>query len=120
MEVPARVCQVRWDAGVVRHCVVPDETLYIYTMTLTPEDYPVIHFQDPNQPAHVTGYNVYRSDDPGVPPGQWRQVASDVVDMDEAEPNKQWVDDSGDQSPTGSWYYDVAAYNHRCPAEGPR
>ena len=31
----------------------------------------------------------------------------------------QWVDNSGD---SGTWYYQVAAYNHHCPpesAEGP-
>jgi uncharacterized repeat protein (TIGR01451 family) len=110
----------RWDAGMVVDCVVPDETVYIYSITLTPQDYPVLHFQDPNQAAHVTGYNIYRSHDAGLPPDQWPQIASDVVDMDAGEPNNQWVDTSGDVSPTGIWYYDVAAYNHRCPAEGPR
>jgi hypothetical protein len=110
----------RWDAGMVVDCVVPDETVYIYSITLTPQDYPVLHFQDPNQAAHVTGYNIYRSHDASLPPDQWPQVASDVVDMDAVEPNKQWVDTSGDVSPTGIWYYDIAAYNHRCPAEGPR
>ena len=39
--------------------------------------------------------------------------------MDEATPNKQWVDTSGDVPPSGIWYYLVAAYNNRCPAEGP-
>jgi uncharacterized repeat protein (TIGR01451 family) len=113
---------LRWDAGMVPDCVVPDEPVYIYGMTVTDDgnDYPVIHFQDPNQPAHITGYNVYRSDTASPPPGSWPLVASDVIDMDEATPNKQWVDSSGDVSPTGIWYYDVAAYNHRCPAEGPR
>lgn len=32
-------------------------------------------------------------------------IASDIIDMDEATPNKQWVDTSGDVSPTGIWYY---------------
>ena len=43
-----------------------------------------------------------------------------AVDMDEATPNKQWVDTSGDIPPSGIWYYQITAYNHRCPAEGPR
>ena len=113
---------VRWDAGMIPNCIVPDETVYIYDMTLTDDgnDYPVLNFQDPNQPSQVTGYNVYRSSDAGLPPGEWPLVASDVIDMDESEPNLQWVDSSGDISPTGVWYYDIAAYNHRCPAEGPR
>jgi hypothetical protein len=46
-------------------------------------------------------------------------VATDVVDMDEATPNKQWIDTSGDVSPSGTWYYKVSGYNNRCPAEGP-
>ena len=112
----------RWDAGMIPDCVVPDETVYIYGMTLTDDgnDYPVLHFMDPNQPSQVTGYNVYRSSDAGLPPGDWPLVASDVVDMSESEPDNQWVDSSGDVSPTGAWYYQVTAYNHRCPAEGPR
>ena len=39
--------------------------------------------------------------------------------MDEATPNKRWVDSSGDVSPTGIWYYEVTAYDHVCLAEGP-
>ncbi len=45
-----------------------------------------------------------------------------IIDMDEATPNKPWVDISGDVSPTGIWYFQVTAYNNRCPAqtaEGP-
>ena len=112
----------RWDAGMIPNCIAPDEPVYIYSVTLTTDgnDYPILHFQDPNQPSQVTGFNVYRTSDAGQPPAQWPQVASDVVDMDEAEPNNQWVDTSGDVSPTGIWYYDLAAYNHRCPEEGPR
>jgi hypothetical protein len=75
---------------------------------------------DPNQPDQVTGYNVYRSPDAGLPPGDWPLVASDVIDMDEAASNKQWIDTTGDISPTGIWFYSISAYNHRCPAEGPR
>ncbi len=111
---------VRWDAGMIPHCAVPDEAVYIYDMTLTDDgnDYPILNFQDPNQPSQVTGYNVYRASRLG-PGSDVQLVASDVTDMDESEPNIQWVDSSGDASPTGLWYYFVAAYNHRCPAEGP-
>jgi hypothetical protein len=116
----------RWDAGMVptAACMPPDEPVYIYTMTLTDDgnNYPVLHFMDPNQPDAITGYHVYRSSDPVPLPDTWPLVATDIIDMDEATPNKQWVDTSGDVSPTGSWYYQVTAYNHRCPAqdaEGP-
>ncbi len=42
-----------------------------------------------------------------------------IIDMDEAAPNKPWVDTAGDVSPSGIWYYQLNAYNHRCSAEGP-
>ena len=115
----------RWDCGMVPGalCVVPDEPVYIYSVTLTTDghDYPILNFMDPNQANQVTGYNVYRTHDPALPHDEWPQVASDVVDMDEATLNKQWIDTSGDDPPTGYtvWYYQVTAYNHRCPAEGP-
>jgi hypothetical protein len=116
----------RWSAGLwqVGICAPPDETVYIYNVTLTTDGnaYPVLHFQDPNQMSAVTGYNVYRSSDAGLPHEQWSMMADNVIDMDESEPNKQWVDTSGDVSPSGLWYYQVAPYNHECPegmAEGP-
>jgi uncharacterized repeat protein (TIGR01451 family) len=109
-----------WDAGIAA-CWAPDEPVYIYRMTVTADGnhFPVIHFQDPNQPSQITGYNVRRSSTAAPPPEEWPLVATDVIDMDEAEPNKQWVDQSGDVSPTGVWFYQVTAYNHGCPAEGP-
>ena len=110
----------KWDAGIAA-CWPPDEPVYIYRMTVTSDGnaYPVIHFQDPNQPEQVTGYNVRRSSTAAPLPGTWPVVATDVIDMDEATPNKQWVDQSGDISPTGVWFYQVTGYNHACPAEGP-
>jgi hypothetical protein len=75
---------------------------------------------DANQPAQVTGYNVYRSSDAQLPPGSWSQIGANVADADDATPNKQWIDSSGDVSPTGIWFYEVAAYNGNCAAEGPR
>jgi hypothetical protein len=109
------------DAGLVLGCPGPDEPIYIYLMTLSTDgnDYPILHFMDSNQPGQVTGYNVYRSSDPAPAPSTWPMVASDIIDMDEATPNKQWVDTSGDVSPTGIWYYEVTAYDHVCLAEGP-
>lgn len=115
----------RWDCGMVPGalCFPPDEPVYIYSVTLTTDghDYPILNFMDPNQANQVTGYNVYRTHDPALPHNEWPKVASDVVDMDEATLNKQWIDTSGDNPPPGYtvWYYQVTAYNHRCPAEGP-
>ena len=105
-------------------CTSPDEPVYVSEMALSTDgnDYPILTFQDPNQPIQITGYNVYRSSDPATSPSTWPLVASDVIDMDEATPNKQWVDTSGDVSPSGVWYYQVTGYNSRCQgesAEGP-
>jgi hypothetical protein len=111
----------RWDAGIVA-CWPPDEPIYLYMVRLSTDGnkYPILDYQDPNQPGQVTGYNVYRWSTRSLPPSQWPLVATDVIDMDEGTPNKQWVDTTGDVSPTGVWYYSVSAYNHACPAEGPR
>jgi hypothetical protein len=112
----------RWDAGVVGssgECFPPDELLYIYEIGLTPSDFPILNWYDWNQPTQITGYNVYRTSDPGLPHDQWDLVASDIVDGDESTPNNQWIDQSGDP---GILFYQVAAYNHNCPpetAEGP-
>jgi len=110
----------RWDAGIVA-CWPADEPVFIANVRLSADghNYPILDYQDPNQPEQVTGYNVYRSSVASQPPAEWPLVATDVIDMDEATPNRQWVDQSGDVSPTGAWYYQVTAYNHRCPAEGP-
>jgi hypothetical protein len=105
------------DAGLVAGCPAPDEPVWIYLVTKSvPDDYPILHFQDPNQPADVTGYNIYRVDNPSRPHNEWTLVGSNVVDMDEATPNKQWTDTSG---ASGNWYYEVAAYGSICSNEGP-
>ncbi len=116
----------RWDAGMVPSvaCMPPDEPVYIYGMRLTTDgnDYTILDFMDPNQPDQISGYNVYRSSDAGLPLASWPLAATDVIDMDEATANKQWIDTTGDVSPSGTWYYQISAYNNRCPvstAEGP-
>jgi hypothetical protein len=95
-------------------CAIPDEELYISTLTIDGNGKPVIHYQDPNQPADVTGYNVYRASNPA---GPWTLIGSNVVDMNAGTPNNQYVDTSGDVG--GPWYYQVAAWNEACGAEGP-
>jgi hypothetical protein len=97
-------------------CIAPDERIYLYMVTRDLHDNPVLHFMDPNQPNEVTGYNTYRSTNPALPPEQWTLMGTNVIDMDEGTPNKQWVDQTGDP---GSFYYQVAAYNSACPVEGP-
>jgi hypothetical protein len=101
-------------------CIVPDEPVWIYQVTLSvPDGYPILHFQDPNQPGERTGYHIRRNDDPVPPKSTWPLVASNIVDMDAGTPNIQWTDTSGDVPPSGTWYYQVTAYNGICAAEGP-
>jgi hypothetical protein len=107
-----------WSAGMVQDgpCYAPDEPVYIYAVRHDGNNWPILDLQDPNQPDQVTGYNVYRSPSPGAP-WPWPLIGSNVVDMDAATANVQWVDQSGD---SGSFYYQVSAYNAACDAEGPR
>jgi len=95
-------------------CVAPDEEIYITMVTLDMNGNPVLHYQDANQPSDVTGYNIYRSSNPI---GPWTMIASDVVDMDEATPDKQYVDSTADVGEI--FYYKIAAYNNVCSLEGP-
>jgi len=113
-----------WSAGLRRLgiCTPPDEAVYISKMTTDANGNTVLHIQDPNQPNAVTGYNIYRTSDAGLPHDQWPALADDVTDMDAVEPSIQWVDTTADVAPGGIWYYLAAAYNHECPedtAEGP-
>jgi hypothetical protein len=95
-------------------CVAPDEETYITTMSLDGNGKPVLHYQDPNQPADVTGYNIFRAT---APTGPWNMIGSNVVDMDEGTPDNQYVDQTGDVG--GPYYYEIAAWNGTCGMEGP-
>jgi hypothetical protein len=114
---------ISWSAGMLRigPCVPPDEPVYIYNVRLSTDgkSFPILDYQDPNQAFQRTGYNVRRSSSPAPAKSTWPIVATNVVDMDAATPNLQWVDTSGAVSPSGTWYYDVTAYNANCGAEGP-
>lgn len=102
-------------------CYPPDEPIWIYAVTQSvPDAFLILHFQDPNQPSQRTGYHVRRNIDPGAPENTWPLVATNIVDMDQATPNNQWTDTSGDDPGPGNvWYYQVTAYNGNCSAEGP-
>jgi hypothetical protein len=95
-------------------CLVPDEDLYITVVTLDGNGKPVLHYQNPNQPGEVTGYNIYRA---GAAIGPYVLLGSNVVDMDAGTPDNQYVDQTGDVG--GPWFYQVAAWNEACGAEGP-
>jgi hypothetical protein len=115
---------IRWSAGMRTSgpCIAPDEPIFISNVRpVAGTSYLVLDFQDPNQTERVTGYNVYRSTNPALPPASWTLVGSDVVDEDLATLNEQWVDRSGATPPLGgAFYYQVTSYNDVCGAEGPR
>ena len=95
-------------------CVAPDEEINIYNVTLDLNHEIVLHYQDPNQPSTVTGYNIYRSPNPN---GPWTKIGSNVVDEDQATPNNQYTDltsDTGDD-----FFYRIKAANDPCGLEGP-
>jgi hypothetical protein len=106
------------DAGVA--CSAPAQTVFLPLVTLSGDgnDYPTLHFQDPNGPE-VTGYNIYRSADPSLAVSSWPQVGSDVSDEDLVTPDIQWTDTSGDMPPAGIWFYQIRAYNGSCGTESP-
>lgn len=100
-------------------CVLPDEPCWLYSVIKSGTNY-TLNFQDANQPDQRTGWNIRRSNNPGLPKNAWPLAGSNVADMDEGTPNYQWTDHSGDDpGPGGVWYYEVTTYNAVCPAEGP-
>ena len=94
----------------IYRCTPPGEELYITTMSKNDTGSPVIHYSDPNQPAVVSGYNVYRA---SVPMGPWTLVGVNTGDMDDLTPGLQFIDLTGG----GNWHYRIAAVNGFC--EGP-
>jgi len=94
----------RGDAGMVlTACTPPGEAPFLYVVTLSSDgnDYPILHRMDANQPTQITGYNIYRASDPALLADPSSLFPTDVIDMDEAMLDGQWVDSSGDASPTG-------------------
>ena len=95
-------------------CAAPDGQVSIGTATLSGSGKVVLTYVDPNQPAVVTGYNIYRA---SAPSGPWTVIGANVVDMDAGTPNNQYVDQSSNSG--APWFYTITAYNGNCGAEGP-
>ncbi|GAB4222361.1 MAG: hypothetical protein Kow0062_19400 [Acidobacteriota bacterium] len=112
----------RWGAGLRQDapCHPPVQAVEIPSVRRDANGNVVLDIHDPNAANSVTGYDIYRASDASLDPAQWPLVASDVVDEDASRPDVQWTDTAGDVSPSRVWFYDVAAYNHTCGAEGPR
>ncbi len=79
----------------------------------------MLQLTDPNPAARVSGYNIYRSPTASSSPGSWALLAHNAMDEDAATPGVQWSDRSGNNSPTGIYFYLAAAYNGTCDTEGP-
>jgi hypothetical protein len=98
-------------------CIVPDEACWLYLVTKSsPDNYPILNFQDPNQTNQRTGWNIRRSSDSGLPKNTWPLIGTNVTDMDAGAANYQYTDITG---ASGTWFYEVTAYNSYCAAEGP-
>jgi len=101
-------------------CLAPALSVSIDEVTLPAgTESPVLHLADPNPPAQVSGYNIYRSPVASAPSSAWTLLAFDALDEDAATPGVQWTDGAGDVSPTGVFFYLAAAYNGPCDTEGP-
>jgi hypothetical protein len=95
-------------------CQGPSQPLVIYSARLDPNGNAILDILDPNQPATVTGYNIYRA---GTPTGPWALRAGNVVDMDHGTANTQFIDAGSNSG--GPYFYLVTAVNATCGAEGP-
>ena len=82
------------------------------------DEHPTLTFRDTNPPAQRTGWNIHRSSDPAPMPAAWPLIASNTQDGDPGTPDLQWTDTTGDPSPSGLWYYQLAAVHSGC-GEGP-
>jgi hypothetical protein len=111
----------RWDAGMTptAPCVAPDEAVVFTGISLDGGGFAVLHFQDPNDPQQVTGYDVYRTSDVAAPVGSWPLLVANFNILDPLVLDKEWTDTSQDVSPTGIWFYQITAFSSLCPAEGP-
>jgi hypothetical protein len=103
-------------------CVPPDQPTFVEgTEASVVANLVAWTFQDLNQPEQVTGYNVYRSEDPSLDPALWDLLASDHPDEDLVQEDVQWAESAAPALAAGSGhYYRISAVNSLCPAEGPR
>jgi hypothetical protein len=96
-------------------CAAPAHALIIYMGRKDANDDVILDILDPNQPAAVTGYNIYRDTVPN--PATWTLHAANVADADEGTANVQYIDLGSNAG--GPYYYVARAVNADCGAEGP-
>jgi hypothetical protein len=87
-------------------CVSTGQTLSISGAERDSADNVVFSIGDPGQPEDSV-YNVFRSSDPTIPYEDWPLAERDIADADPGTAGIQWVDASGDLSPSGIWHYRV-------------
>lgn len=95
-------------------CAVPVDELTLFDATFDPAGDVIFHMQDPNLPAAVTGYNIYRAP---APDGPFSQRAQNVPDADPLLPDVQFLDTGSNDG--NSYFYLATAANGTCGAEGP-
>ena len=107
----SEVDATRWDAGLVHDCPFPDAALLVTAVFVLPDGDATFELSDPNDPARVTGYRARRSDEVPTSIAEWPIVGSDFDDI-------AWSDPA--LPPPGvAWFYQFAAVNAACDAEGP-
>jgi len=113
----------RWSGGLVGVNGVNPPDRPVFILGARPDPPPVarmiLDIEDPNDPASVTTYNVYRSTNAALPPDQWFQSTYDQLDEDQNTPGVQ-ISDLELPPVGGVYYYRAAAYNFLCSIEGPR
>lgn len=108
----------RWDAGIMPICGSPRSELDIFSVSLNPDGngFVVLSFSDTNNPGLVTGYNIFRSNDPSLPIAGWSMLALNAQDIDPGLSGIQWQDTDGTPQTAGEvWFYQVTPFNNQCP-----
>jgi hypothetical protein len=109
----------RWSAGLL--CNAPTLPVSIGVRPVSGTPNLILDITDPNPASQVTGYNIYRANQPQPSPSPWTLLGANVVDNDPGMPNVQWTDTSGATPALGAvFYYQVTAFNQGCGSEGPR
>jgi hypothetical protein len=111
---------LRWSAGLI--CGgSPTLPVVIWVRPVPGTANLILDITDPNAFTHVSGYNVYRANQPQPPPSPWTLLGANVTDNDPSTPNIQWTDTTGATPGLGGvFYYQVTAFNQLCGTEGPR
>lgn len=119
--------RIRWVLAIVaastsvvaaqESCLEPEKAVRIAGVRQL--DTVILVIEDPNPAERVTGYNIYRSEDPSLPRDSWPLIAVDATALI-LNGETVLVDPTAQgQQPVIRYYY-VTALNGPCGAQGPR